>query len=157
MGSSVPRRLATAAMLCALVAPLWAAPPAAAQRGYDEAEIRALFDGLRNGTMPSGLAGEECRRGMAATEDAEQLAQVFSAYLDVPEEAALGATCQALVRAIKAGDVSIDTLLLFTQPVTDSGELFEDGRLPRAIFQSEERHVGKGCVRTCRSRWSPDI
>src|SRR3546814_9739654 len=95
MGSSVPRRLATAAMLCALVAPLWAAPPAAAQRGYDEAEIRALFDGLRNGTMPSGLAGEECRRGMAATEDAEQLAQVFSAYLDVPEEAAPGASCQA--------------------------------------------------------------
>src|SRR3546814_4520026 len=87
-----------------------------------------------NGTMPSGLAGEECRRGMAATEDAEQLAQVFSAYLDVPEEAALGATCQALVRAIKAGDVSLDTLLLFTQPVTDSGELFEAGRLLRAIF-----------------------
>src|SRR3546814_20012426 len=54
-GSSVPRRLATAAMLCALVAPLWAAPPAAAQRGYDEAEIRALFDGLRNGTMPSEI------------------------------------------------------------------------------------------------------
>src|SRR3546814_9241813 len=84
--------------------------------------------------MPAGRAGEECRRGMAATEDAEQLAQVFSAYLDVPEEAALGATCQALVRAIKAGDVSLDTLLLFTQPVTDSGELFEAGRLLRAIF-----------------------
>src|SRR3546814_19788330 len=78
MGSSVPRRLATAAMLCALVAPLWAAPPAAAQRGYDEAEIRALFDGLRHGTMPSGLAGEECRRGMAATEDAEPLATELS-------------------------------------------------------------------------------
>src|SRR3546814_6359064 len=108
MGSSVPRRLATAAMLCALVAPLWAAPPAAAQRGYDEAEIRALFDGLRNGTMPSGLAGKECRRGMAATEEAEQLAQVCWAHLDVPEDAACGATCQAIVRAIEAGDVSLE-------------------------------------------------
>src|SRR3546814_17717609 len=106
--------------------------------------------------MPSGLAGEECRRGMAATEDAEQLAQVFSAYLDVPEEAALGATCQALVRAIKAGDVSLDTLLLFTQPVPDSGELFAAGRLLRALFRSDERRVGKECVSTCRSRWSPD-
>src|SRR3546814_14632651 len=97
MGSSVPRRLATAAMLCALVAPLWAAPPAAAQRGYDEAEIRALFDGLRNGTMPSGLAGEECRRGMAATEDAEQLAPGFSAYFALPAAAPPGATCLAPV------------------------------------------------------------
>src|SRR3546814_11584213 len=28
---------------------------------------------------------------------------------------------------------------------------------PRAIaFRSEERRVGKECVSTCRSRWSPD-
>src|SRR3546814_14182337 len=110
MGSSVPRRLATAAMLCALVAPLWAAPPAAAQRGYDEAEIRALFDGLRNGTRPSGLACEECRRGMAATEDAEPLAQGFSSSLEVPEEPALGATCQTLVRVSTAGGLRPATL-----------------------------------------------
>src|SRR3546814_16317969 len=25
-----------------------------------------------------------------------------------------------------------------------------------ALFRSEERRVGKGCVSTCRSRWSPD-
>src|SRR3546814_13161448 len=25
-----------------------------------------------------------------------------------------------------------------------------------AIFRSEERRVGKGCVSTCRSRWAPD-
>src|SRR3546814_19192644 len=29
--------------------------------------------------------------------------------------------------------------------------------LGRALsFRSEERRVGEGCVRTCRSRWSPD-
>src|SRR3546814_15918780 len=26
---------------------------------------------------------------------------------------------------------------------------------PAMLFRSEERRVGKGCVRTCRSRWSP--
>src|SRR3546814_20164048 len=25
-----------------------------------------------------------------------------------------------------------------------------------AVFRSEERRVGKACVSTCRSRWSPD-
>src|SRR3546814_13416959 len=28
--------------------------------------------------------------------------------------------------------------------------------LPTAVERSEERRVGKECVRTCRSRWSPD-
>src|SRR3546814_18786753 len=28
-------------------------------------------------------------------------------------------------------------------------------RRPRMIFRSEERRVGKECVSTCRSRWSP--
>src|SRR3546814_17804996 len=29
-------------------------------------------------------------------------------------------------------------------------------RLPPTYRRSEERRVGKECVRTCRSRWSPD-
>src|SRR3546814_16968825 len=29
-------------------------------------------------------------------------------------------------------------------------------RLGLSPLSSEERRVGKGCVRTCRSRWSPD-
>src|SRR3546814_4466393 len=28
-------------------------------------------------------------------------------------------------------------------------------RMPITIWRSEERRVGKGCVSTCRSRWSP--
>src|SRR3546814_2770996 len=28
-------------------------------------------------------------------------------------------------------------------------------RLPRHLIKSEERRVGKECVSTCRSRWSP--
>src|SRR3546814_15854312 len=30
-----------------------------------------------------------------------------------------------------------------------------DRRLDIALFRSEERRVGKECVSTCRSRWSP--
>src|SRR3546814_12392538 len=30
-----------------------------------------------------------------------------------------------------------------------------DGNHPHTIYRSEERRVGKECVRTCRFRWSP--
>src|SRR3546814_1651671 len=30
-----------------------------------------------------------------------------------------------------------------------------DGGVPPAMLRSEERRVGKECVSTCRSRWSP--
>src|SRR3546814_4456507 len=33
--------------------------------------------------------------------------------------------------------------------------LFEEELLARALRRSEERRVGKECVSTCRSRWSP--
>src|SRR3546814_20000641 len=32
---------------------------------------------------------------------------------------------------------------------------FDAGQVGRARSSSEERRVGKACVRTCRSRWSP--
>src|SRR3546814_1272545 len=32
---------------------------------------------------------------------------------------------------------------------------FGDQRRDRAVARSEERRVGKECVSTCRSRWSP--
>src|SRR3546814_15795130 len=41
-----------------------------------------------------------------------------------------------------------ETLLRDTWPHTDVS--------PHEVFRSEERRVGKECVSTCRSRWSPD-
>src|SRR3546814_12221413 len=35
------------------------------------------------------------------------------------------------------------------------GEFVDRGVLHRPAFRSEERRVGKECVSTCRSRWSP--
>src|SRR3546814_18202975 len=39
----------------------------------------------------------------------------------------------------------------------DPGTLFNEGRhaFPSIFGRSEERRVGKECVSTCRSRWSP--
>src|SRR3546814_18810119 len=39
--------------------------------------------------------------------------------------------------------------------VADEAELFEEGVPRRQVGRSEERRVGKECVSTCRSRWSP--
>src|SRR3546814_15812278 len=33
---------------------------------------------------------------------------------------------------------------------------FADAALGHALVRSEERRVGKGCVSTCRPRWSPE-
>src|SRR3546814_1309396 len=35
-------------------------------------------------------------------------------------------------------------------------DLFDERPIGLAIGRSEERRVGKECVSTCRSRWSPD-
>src|SRR3546814_12469083 len=35
------------------------------------------------------------------------------------------------------------------------GEVFASDQLRREVVRSEERRVGKGCVGTCSSRWSP--
>src|SRR3546814_1111374 len=38
---------------------------------------------------------------------------------------------------------------------TEDGSAFHAGRQPVEDSRSEERRVGKECVSTCRSRWSP--
>src|SRR3546814_18247766 len=38
--------------------------------------------------------------------------------------------------------------------ITDRGRFFE--QIGTLVSRSEERRVGKECVSTCRSRWSPD-
>src|SRR3546814_12177894 len=43
---------------------------------------------------------------------------------------------------------------LLLLPATFAG--FSGGQGPDWLQRSEERRVGKACVSTCRSRWSPD-
>src|SRR3546814_12802100 len=61
----------------------------------------------------------------------------------------LGDTISAAgVFAIALGMVGIPALSVAHQSVTWKA-------LATGLFRSEERRVGKECVRTCRSRWSP--
>src|SRR3546814_15262198 len=46
-------------------------------------------------------------------------------------------------------------LALFFVGVAAGFYLFTHGWLAAGLFRSEERRVGKECVSTCRSRWSP--
>src|SRR3546814_15383222 len=113
---------------------LFALPAAgAAQAFQDEEEIRALAEGLRNGTIPLSIASEQCRQGIAAGEDPEEIAQFMSTFLVVPEELALAATCQAMMRAVKADEITVDALALFSDGQLDSAGLLEMGRLMRAL------------------------
>src|SRR3546814_18215022 len=62
--------------------------------------------------------------------------------------------------AMQFVSASTAAILLFTNPIWVAvlgrfflGEKLHRGRL--AGLRSEERRVGKECVSTCRSRWSP--
>src|SRR3546814_16887009 len=61
----------------------------------------------------------------------------------------------SIVMLSMVADVDPTTPVVFCRP----GHLFPKSLEYRKriieIFRSEERRVGKECVRTCRSRWSP--
>src|SRR3546814_19677632 len=67
-----------------------------------------------------------------------------------PERIA-AATAAALANAPDDGDLEAVQAALFTRYLTDRMPEFDPG----GQFRSEERRVGKECVSTCRSRWSP--
>src|SRR3546814_9970558 len=59
--------------------------------------------------------------------------------------------------AIVAAAIANDSRLLVLDEfvVTDIGDAMILARLLEQLVRSEERRVGKECVNTCRSRWSP--
>src|SRR3546814_4936861 len=69
---------------------------------------------------------------------------------------------QTCALPILARGVGFERLMLFMiaaqQPRTarPRGKSARDARRERFVQRSEERRVGKECVSTCRSRWSPD-
>src|SRR3546814_15497237 len=82
--------------------------------------------------------------------------------LDLRERASVGIGLNALLAVLAVdicrigGDGSLD-LVGRHQPLGDAGEraAFQLVALAPAAVRSEERRVGKECVSTCRSRWSP--
>src|SRR3546814_14252498 len=56
--------------------------------------------------------------------------------------------------ALLATTQSINAIPLTPSPMVGKSRAWLEGVTP-SILRSEERRVGKECVSTCRSRWSP--
>src|SRR3546814_11911004 len=69
------------------------------------------------------------------------------------EEASEGPTAAKLVAFVVIGLVAIGLIVGGLFWMGTRGEGGEGGE--PELIRSEERRVGKECVRTCRSRWSP--
>src|SRR3546814_13998867 len=63
-----------------------------------------------------------------------------------------GAPGRAIALGEEAGRIGVQVIPFGAEVVVDDVE--EDHQVPR-VGRSEERRVGKECVSTCRSRWSP--
>src|SRR3546814_17763071 len=56
----------------------------------------------------------------------------------------------------RRGGELYDRLVAFTQDLAKVGERLQQAQDSFHDERSEERRVGKECVRTCRSRWTPN-
>src|SRR3546814_17849311 len=86
----------------------------------------------------------------------ETFACVFDAIADTPEEATELRTRADLMRGITARVKSWDVPLgeAAKRPGLTPPRLNAPPRGKLHRFRTEERRVGKGCVSTCRIRWS---
>src|SRR3546814_17769382 len=86
---------------------------------------------------------------------------------DTPDDAAIvraliGLGKSLSIRIVAEGIEQSSQAALLSKWGCDYGQgyLFSkavpSARVPQMLARSEERRVGKGCVSTCRSRWSPD-
>src|SRR3546814_13727043 len=87
------------------------------------------------------------------TETGEQRAEILAVHIDFQVRARGRAAPQPLAADVDA---------LPRRPRLQALDAQAAGDRPRVHFglaedrRSEERRVGKECVRTCKSRWSPD-
>ena len=142
MKQHLPRRLPRVlTFLSALVlASLMILPaPATAQQPFSESEIRDLIEGLQNGTVRPSYVSEECRLEFQADPEGEGLREVMSTFLKVPPEIALSAFCDALVLAIKSGDLTLEGLVRIARQKNDPAMFLEVGHLMRAVFHAHRQ------------------
>jgi hypothetical protein len=128
------RLLPFAVIFLAAAAMAQAPAPALAQQVSDEQDMRDLYDGLRNGTLPPAFVSEECRKYLADSEEDEGLDEFLAGYLEVPVELGEAAFCASLVQAIKDGAVPLETLAVIARERHDAAMYREVGRLLRAVY-----------------------
>ncbi|MGF1628322.1 MAG: hypothetical protein ACFCUT_02525 [Kiloniellaceae bacterium] len=136
MGYRLPRCFACAIAVMAAMALAHMPAPLAAQQPLVEDEVLSFVEGLQNGTLPPALASEDCRRQMEQDPGIADFLQVMATYLEVPEAMALSAFCTALVRAVRAGDLTAGGLAVVARQKMDAAMLLEVGRILRAVHFS---------------------
>src|SRR3546814_14292576 len=73
----------------------------------------------------------------------------------IVEEQGFGAALAFVVAATQSDRIDIAPVTLGLRMLGRVAIHFARRRLQNRNFRSEERSVGKECVSTCRSRWSP--
>src|SRR3546814_746474 len=71
-----------------------------------------------------------------------------------PVARAVGALHQR-VQPLRGGGIAAVVQAVQLQGLHQAADVLARGHAPRLVGRSEERRVGKECVSTCRSRWSP--
>lgn len=136
MRVSLMRTIAATALAAALMASVSAVQSARAEDAFAEDDIRRMADDLRNGTISVSAAADECRRGLDEEPDAQEMREVFAAFLEVPEDYGLAAFCRALAQAIKDGELTAEGMVLVSRDGRDAATALEVGRLLRAVYFS---------------------
>lgn len=141
MLTALRKRLLPCGAALAVVTLLGApAQPALAQSGFGEDDIAKLVDGLKDGTLPAGLASAECQIGFEDEADYDdEVREFMAAFLEVPDDLALKAFCDAMIRSIMEGNLTKEALILVSQGEEDRETAFEVGRFIRVVYFAHDR------------------
>src|SRR3546814_15108657 len=82
------------------------------------------------------------------------IGQIVAEGLKIHDLGGTGDEREAMIVAALE-EVGLDPDSRHRYPPEFSGGQRQRIAIARALVRSEERRVGKGCVSTCRSRWSP--
>jgi|GEM_PF-4143767 len=97
-------------------------------------EMLQMFNDLRSGALTPKLASSECLTDMVKSDEAEDMRQVMSTYLEVSRSNALPAFCDALVQAVQQGLFEPEDLIPIIDPRDERAESYAMGRLLRVIY-----------------------
>jgi hypothetical protein len=114
--------------------------PALAQSTFDEADIIKLVDGLKDGTLPAGLASAECQIGFEEEDSYDnEVREFMAAFLEVPDDLALKAFCDAMISSIMGGSLTKEALILVSRGEENRETALEIGRFIRAVYFAHDR------------------
>src|SRR3546814_18555586 len=124
--------------------------------------LYVFFSGRRQHTRCALVTGfQTCALPISEHQRVGQVVDVLAGAGEVHElqrRAELGVVLQPLLdEVLDRLDVMVGGALDFLDPgrVGDGKTVGQCAQARDRGFRSEERRVGKECVRTCRSRWSP--